>query len=80
MYICIYTYIHMYIYIYIHASLNPYVLGVPGAIASPSGIGPIRLRYELGMKVHNVDAFGLILGLYWNNGNEIGNYYLGFRA
>ena len=23
---------------------------------------------------------GCILGLYWDNGNENGNYYLGFRA
>ena len=37
-----------------------------------------------GMRVYrsNMELFGplVLLGLYWDNGKENGNYYLGFRV
>ena len=40
-----------------------------------------RLRNRLGGVSKDLKGYlGLILGLYWDNGKENGNYYLGFRV
>ena len=45
-----------------------------------------KLLYDRGRMEKKMETFGLIglyrdiLGLYWANGRENGNYYLGFRA
>ena len=58
-------------------SLELFILGSLSAGPAGAELGIVHIRVVLGLYCIII---GDILGLYWDNGKENGNYYLGFRV